>query len=239
MLPDPLIDARLQAHWALQLASTIGRTTSEPAPDDSHAGFRWSEERRALRQENRFRAGLRIHDLTLLVGEETFPLDGCTFDEGWSWIEQRVPGVRRELDMPMPHHQVADGAPFVIGSGEGLAELSADYSEAAGRLSRIHADVRCWPHHFDIATLIALGEGRTIGVGMSPGDELISEPYWYVNHYPPTPRRRDLPQLAGGGRWQTFGWVGAVRMVHGHGDPDRFLASAIAASRTLVQAGTA
>lgn len=230
---NSLIDARLQAHWAAQLVATIGRTTSVPAADDSHASFRWAAGRDALVQENPFHSGLRIRDLTLLVRDELFPLDGRTLDEGWGWIAARVPGVRREFDEPLPHHRVADGARFAVGTDNSLRQLHDWYDDAARRLTPLHGDVRCWPHHFDIATLLDAGAGRTIGVGMSPGDELIPEPYWYVNHHPAT-TRRDLPPLGGGGRWHTEGWVGAVLPVQGGGDPDTFLASAIAASRTLL-----
>src|SRR5918912_81934 len=139
-----LDDARLQLHWAAQLAATPGRTLAPPREDDSHTSFRWIGD--ALRQED---------------------------------------------------------------------------------------DFRCWPHHFDIATLLEFAGGRSIGAGLSPGDESCDGPYWYVNHYPATPRR-DLPPLAGGGTWNTSGWVGAILPLSRGGDVQAFLDSAIAASRTLI-----
>ena len=47
----------------------------------------------------------------------------------------------------------------------------------------------CWPHHFDIATLVKLEDGqpanaRSIGVGVSPGDEYYAQPYVYVSPWP-------------------------------------------------------
>jgi hypothetical protein len=73
---------------------------------------------------------------------------------------------------------------------------------------------RCWPHHFDLATLITLpasagGDTRTIGVGGSPGDDSSREPYLYVGPYPHPPAP-SLPPLRHG-RWHTDGWVGAMR----------------------------
>ena len=73
--------------------------------------------------------------------------------------------------------------------------------------------MRCWPHHFDIATLLAAGgeggEARTIGFGMSPGDGSYGQPYFYVSPWPyPEPQR--LRPLTQGGRWHTEGWLGAV-----------------------------
>jgi hypothetical protein len=43
------------------------------------------------------------------------------------------------------------------------------------------SDVRCWPHHFDLATLISFPTRETdvtgyVGAGLSPGDEYYNEP---------------------------------------------------------------
>ena len=133
----------------------------------------------------------------------------------------------------MPHHPVADGASFSLRDAEAFEELSRCYAEAARLLRAIDDDVRCWPHHFDIATLLELGGGKSIGAGLSPGDESCGEPYWYVNHHPAT-TRRDLLPLAGGGSWHTEGWVGATLPLSRGGDAKAFLGSAVAASRTLL-----
>ena len=230
--PRTLTDARLQLHWAAQLAATVGRTLAAPRADDSHASFRWRGG--ALVQEDRFRSGLRLRDLTLLLGDDAqFALDGRTLDDGFAWLASHAPGVRKQFDDPMPHHAVADGAPFSLRDAEAFAELERCYAEAARLLPAIHDDVRCWPHHFDIATLLELDGGKSIGAGLSPGDASCDEPYWYVNHFPPT-ARRDLPPLAGGGTWHTEGWVGAILPRSRGGDAAAFLESAVAASRTLL-----
>jgi hypothetical protein len=229
--PRTLTDARLQLHWAAQLAATPGRTLAEPRADDSHTSFRWTED--ALVQEDRFRSGLRPRDHTLLLGDAEFALDGRTIDDGFAWLAARLPGLRKQFDDPMPHHPVADGAPFSLRDAEAFEELSRCYEEAARLLRAIHDDVRCWPHHFDIATLLEFEGGKSIGAGRSPGDESCGEPYWYVNHYPAT-TRRNLPPLAGGGSWHTEGWVGAILPMSRGGDAQAFLDSAVAASRTLI-----
>jgi len=120
----------------------------------------------------------------------------------------------------IPSHGVADGAPFSSRIGNELMELSRYWSNAAAVLDDTvrstpgASQVRTWPHHFDIATLIALPDTgttgrRTIGVGQSPGDDSYAEPYWYVGPYP-YPPTRDFPPVAGGGHWHTKGWLGAV-----------------------------
>ncbi|HEV2722836.1 MAG TPA: hypothetical protein VG323_22620, partial [Thermoanaerobaculia bacterium] len=146
----------------------------------------------------------------------------------------RLPGLRKELDEPMPYHAVKDGAPFSLREPQSFEALSNCYAEAARLLTAIHDDVRCWPHHFDIATLLEFDGGKSIGAGLSPGDDSCDEPYWYVNHHPPT-SRRDLPALAGGGTWNTSGWVGAILPWSHGGDAQAFLDSAVAASRRLLE----
>src|SRR6266568_2746394 len=103
--PRTLTDARLQLHWAAQLAATVGRTLAEPRADDSHTSFRWMDD--ALVQDDRFRAGLRLRDLTLLLGDAGLPLDGRTIDDGFAWQASQLPGLRKVFDDPMPYHPVA------------------------------------------------------------------------------------------------------------------------------------
>src|SRR4029079_17809264 len=112
--------------------------------------------------------------------------------------------------------------------------------------------VRCWPHHFDLATLLQLdgpaaGEsGRSIGAGFSPGDGERQEPYLYVTPWP-YPAEPALPTLAGGGSWHREGWLGAglpASRIVGAGSTgaqrrqvESFLDSAVAACRVLLAAG--
>jgi len=72
--------------------------------------------------------------------------------------------------------------------------------------------VRCRPHHFDLATVANLGPGgenpRSIGIGVSPGDEHYAQPYAYVSPSPRFDSRLDEPPKPG--RWHTEGFFGAV-----------------------------
>jgi hypothetical protein len=229
--PRTLTDARLQLHWAAQVAATPGRTLSPPRADDSQTSFRWAGA--ALVQEDEFRAGLRMRDLVLLLGDREVPLDGRTIDDAFAWLAAQLPGLRKQFDDPLPGHPVAEGAPFSRRDAEAFEELSRYYGEAARLLKAIHDDVRCWPHHFDIATLLEFDGGKSIGAGLSPGDESCDEPYWYVNHSPRT-SHRNFPPLAGGGTWHTEGWLGAILPASRNGDAKAFLDSAVAASRMLI-----
>ena len=74
--------------------------------------------------------------------------------------------------------------------------------------------VRCWPHHFDIAALFVLDGGdletaRSIGVGLSPGDESYGEPYFYCSPWP-VPDLDTLAKPTSPWRWHTDGFVSMV-----------------------------
>src|SRR5687767_15146450 len=146
----------------------------------------------------------------------------------------------------MPAHPVASGAPFARGDGAAFAELARWYANADLLLRALAAahpaagPVACWPHHFDIATLMSFGGGREVGVGLSPGDHYYAQPYFYVNGHP-VPDRSELPQLPAGRMWHRRDWTGAVLTgdaLVAAGDQDaaarEFLEAAVGALSRLV-----
>jgi len=62
------------------------------------------------------------------------------------------------------------------------------------------SDVLCWPHHFDIATLVTFASDRSSSVGLSPGDGSYDEPYYYVNVHPQPDPAQLTDRLKGEGR---------------------------------------
>ncbi len=183
-----------------------------------------------------FRLGLQISDLTLALidendaVEQTFGLIGQTLDDGLKWVSARV---EERLSAPlaeplalvgysMQGHPVKDGSAFSTPAVPGaLAELERWYRNGFRMLESVRAvtpdasEVRTWPHHFDVATLATLDgpevdaeQARSLGFGMSPGDDSYPEPYWYVLPWPPPPPER-LDQLSAG-HWHTEGFTGAV-----------------------------
>jgi hypothetical protein len=148
----------------------------------------------------------------------------------------------------IPEHAVARGERFSPALKD-LEELSRWFANGASTLEQLRSaepgasEVRCWPHHFDIATLITLGPEVTVGAGIEPGDVYYEEPYLYVNARP-QPRGRALPEtLAGGGFWHTHEWIGAV-LPASRLDPNgaaqqkqcvQFLESAVATCKRLVR----
>jgi hypothetical protein len=69
--------------------------------------------------------------------------------------------------------------------------------------------VRCWPHHFDLDTLVTVAPGRTSGIGFEPGDEHYDEPYFYVSVYP-APDAASSPPLPAIGHWHTTHFTAAI-----------------------------
>jgi hypothetical protein len=266
LAPAELSDARLQCHHAVQIAVSAAISYLPSRSDDSHTALTWDARRRALSTElitapRPFRIGMRPEDLALLaIGPDgratsTFDLPGRTITDGHAWLgaiaaEAGIgtsPTSRKHYEIP--DHAVARGAPFSTGSRVAFHELSRYWANAAVVLEDVSrtnpgaSNVRTWPHHFDIATLITLADpSRTIGVGQSPGDDSYDEPYWYVGPRP-YPQTADLPALAGGGHWHMDGWVGAalpasafVAHPDQRGQVTAFIDSAVAACRSLLGA---
>jgi hypothetical protein len=261
-----LSDVRLQAHHAAQLVSAVGISYLPTQPDDSHTNLEWVAARGSLfarpvpTGRAPFRVGLRVRDLTLLVlgGEivnASMPLNGRTINHAATWLESEL--EQSGLDSArftlakhyeIPPHPVATGTSFDTRRTEHFGTLSACFANAAVVFDEVRrttgaSEVRCWPHHFDLAMLITHGVGKTIGIGMEPGDGSYDEPYFYVNMYPYPPSLvvREQP-LDGGGIWHTEGWTGAVLLgsalkpspVEQEAQVKQFLASAIQAAKGLL-----
>lgn len=236
--PTDLADSSLELHWAAQVVASAGQTFVEPRPDDSHRAMRWDFGQRALVGDPfaggyPFRVALRPADLTLVLLDRTgealgsLPLAGTTREDAYEWLGIGLAtymGHLPRLERPeyeMPGHPVASGLAFASGHERELGVLSALYGSAAELLEEFvsthpgASPVRCWPHHFDMATRITLERDRqgtatkTVGVGLAPRGSGYQSWYWYVTPWP-YPDAADLPGIVGPGSWHTDGWTGAV-----------------------------
>lgn len=233
VLPTGLTQARLSLHWAAQLVSAPGTTLLPKADDYGHTNLAWDASLGLLAGrpvgEAPLRAALVFEGLELVVleGEReraSMRLGGRTLDEALTWLGNQIAEDPEALELPshdMPSHPVGDGGVFPDASADARAELAAWYADASSLIVeavggyRAASPVRCWPHHFDVASLITLEGGgpsekaRTIGVGLSPGDSSYDQPYFYVTPWP-YPDPDALPALERGAAWHTKGFTAAV-----------------------------
>jgi hypothetical protein len=195
--------------------------------------------------------GLRISDLTLLLwdgsrlaGAPSIGLEGRNDSDIRQWLGRQLSQKGLDahaLDAPspyrMPEHAIGHGAPYGLAQSRAkpapaLAELAAWFANASLVLGETRQrivgrgidapPVRCWPHHFDLDSLIALPAGAgTVGLGFCPGDDYYDQPYFYVSRHP-APDVAALAPLPPVGHWHTHHFTAAVavadRIVAG-GDP--------------------
>jgi hypothetical protein len=233
--------ARDEMHNAVQLVALMGKYLLPQRDDDSQTSMQWYPQLQALVGEaigddKKFRAALRLIDHTLLVLSEagkpiaSYGLVNKTKLDGFHWLENQAnqfgdysTEMGIEMHYSIPGHPVQDGQPFSIDHEGEFEEMALYFSNAYNVFQALKnqipqaSPVRCWPHHFDLATLIQLDrhkpaeEARSIGIGFSPGDMSYSQPYFYVSPWPyPNIEELDLAPLKGNGKWHTEGWVGCL-----------------------------
>ena len=189
------------------------RANVEAVADDSHSSLAWEAERGALFSQPlpagdaTVRVGLRLAGLALIVMRgnlvlDTYELAGRRDSMVGVWLDSSLralglkPATAVTLPYTIPSHPVARGSAYSFsGESEAFDELVRWFDAAAEVLEevrtgytdgRAEAPARCWPHHFDIATVVALDPpgaetARSIGIGMSPGDHYYPQPYFYVS----------------------------------------------------------
>lgn len=269
--PGELVDARLQIHWAAQPVSAVGRTWLPHRDDDGHTNFGWSAELEALVGREVEVGGQPLAaalaparlEILLLDGRERvvdrLALGGRTLDDAYAFLARSIAergGQERPLDRPdyeMPSHPVAEGGAFAVDLAA-ASEVSRWFTHAqavavpAALALLDAAEIRVWPHHFDLGALAFFAangaeEIPQVGFGLSPGDESIPEPYWYVTAYP-VPDAATRPPLPEGGSWEEEAFSGALLLgstvvaaglgPQQHARSATFLRAAIQACRGLV-----
>jgi len=261
-----LAEARLQTHYAVQCLAKFARAALPAQPDDSHTNLGWDDGLDGFVTHplpDGARLGLRLRDLTLTAeggeagrAERAISLIGRTDAEARAWMDLALSRDRldaRALDAPspyaMPPHAIARGGTYGAARiGTALEELAAWFANGQSAIDSLRRAMlghghdapapRCWPHHFDLATLTSfrLSRGATtayVGAGLSPGDRYYGEPYFYLSVYP-APNRSALPPLPPLGRWHVEDFTGAVATATAilatarpEADTEAFLAAAL------------
>lgn len=235
--PKKLESARLESHWAVQPVGMVGKQLLEAVPDHSHGSLEWLDGLGALAGQplqDGWRVALRVASQELLVVDgptevsDSLELRSHTLAAASAWVHDRLL-QRSEMargaewrpvpPTDLPESPIGEGAPFGP-AGAAHVELARWFGNVNGALRRVAdrepaaSPVRGWPHHFDLATLIVFDpdieaeKARSVGLGLSPGDGAIAEPYLYALPWP-APNPDALPTLTSG-RWVTGGWVGAA-----------------------------
>ena len=234
-----LKEARIQAHYAVNVLAAAGAALIPERSDYSHTALRYHSGLDALVGEyfpdRQLCAAFIFADFSLALLDEKQSilarqnLYGNNLQKAFDWLAaalekhgQTVGPLQLPEYPDFPEHALADNAEFDAHCQSGVDLLAAYYANTASILQEIQSQepgaspVTVWPHHFDMATLIQVrppsqagGEdGKSVGVGFSPGDASNERPYWYVTPWP-YPDAAKLPALAAG-HWNTDGWVGAL-----------------------------
>ncbi len=238
---DSYVEARLQLHYAAQLPASAASTLLPATDDDSHTALSFDAASETLLtgpiegRETGVRIGIRIPTFELLLIDDSqqpitsLSLDGVSCSDGLQWLSEvfRVDrgsaiSIPRRGYPDFPAHEIANGQPFRRPQASLLQTLANAYVDTASVLEawRVSSDLpsselRVWPHHFDIATLVTVsndGSGQSMNLGLSPGDAAVPEAYWYVSPWP-TPEHEGLPSDLQIGRWQETPWFGAIAPV--------------------------
>lgn len=233
-----LKQTRRALHQAIQLVSIFPRNILPHDPTDGTASLIWNKEAKSLQSipvqnSNGLEVctGLSLSNFQLYLSAAdtkicSISMEGKSTNEGLAWLKEELNKLAFETDnlsLDLPYQiEDYDFSQQLSVDQKALNEFLSLYKNTNSILKKEVKkwekafDIRCWPHHFDLATLIPIevdkaGEiVKSIGVGLSPGDESIDEPYLYVNVWPTVSEdslnRHQLPS----GHWNTKGWSGAV-----------------------------
>lgn len=229
--PQALSSARTVAHAAAQLLYRAAVANVAPLPAYEHTSLGWDVSEGVFQTHplgnSELSVRLRLAPLTLALGESKLALDKVTKTDALDWLDGQLAevGLKPVSTTKIPFRLPTDvSGTAMYAQVNGLSTL-ANWFELAtitlqaqvGRISDVKpgsSPVRCWPHHFDMATYVSFQAGDAehapgIGIGMSPGDGSYDEPYFYVNPWPHLDAE-NLPEAVPPGHWHTDVFVGSV-----------------------------
>lgn len=236
---EDMTQVREQYHQAIQNVAAVGRSFLPKSPEDENANLEWDFKLQRLvgrwvEGNIKFRSSISLKKFEVYLVDEKFhtlssiALQDKTQTDIMVWLEHELSHLGADfskinLAYPyvIPEYPTAKKEPFHIFNKKASLELSRLYHNTACVLDKIlegennGSEIKCWPHHFDIAariTLLDTGDpetSRSINMGMSPGDKYYNEPYFYCSPWPyPTKNLIDLSHVQA--HWHQDEWVGAV-----------------------------
>ncbi len=233
--------ARRQLHQAVQIPAAAARSFLLEREDDSYASLEWLSRYGALASQwfgttRQFRVALRIAEFKLLFLDGNSQVAGAyilnnrTWAEATDWVkhlleEFGLPVAAYHLDLPyeIPKYATSKRRPFEHQPPQAFSEMARYFSMTDEILKNQTkylpnaSPIRCWPHHFDMSTLITIKSSydpeqvKSVSAGFSPGDNSYHEPYFFITPWPyPNAEITDLPDLADKNFWHTAGWTGLI-----------------------------
>ncbi|MEO9475386.1 MAG: DUF5996 family protein [Cyclobacteriaceae bacterium] len=231
--------AKEQAHQAVQPVSAVARKFLPEVPNDANATLAWVPGFTRLAGHwvtgvRSFRASFSFLDFNIYLVDEKvntisqIQLLGKSQNQLLIWLEEQIgkleldaSGLTMNLPYDLPDYD-SKGTSVFSAEQQMVLELSKYYhntyvvlKEVCKSMGLEDFTIQIWPHHFDLAVSIIVKDtgdpetDSTVSLGMSPGDEELNEPYFYVNTWPHV-KTTDLPKLASGAKWHEESWTGAV-----------------------------
>lgn len=239
-----LKEAREELHMLVQFVGMFPRSYLPDDPSDSTSSLIWNNDHNGLLSQpvNGVRLGLNFLSQELLIinnGSMTsLSTIGKTKNELKEELRDNLSAIgfdrnkfKSDLPYDLPEALVNVDRPFKKKDAVALKTLESLYAQTNIILHNIFklkdeaSEIRCWPHHFDIATLLTVMEhedpekAKSIGFGFSPGDGGYDEPYFYLTPWP-YPDLNSLYQLDSPAIWNKEDWVGAVLKFNDIGTKD-------------------
>ncbi|MCF8337555.1 MAG: hypothetical protein K9I74_06180 [Bacteroidales bacterium] len=225
-------------HHAIQYIALAGKYLIPEKEDDNHTSMEWKTSISSFTGNylpHFTLVGVKIPELRLIVYDENYyirhaiDIPGHTGKEIFEWLKKALQShkiesqnLKYDLHYEIPGHSKYDDQPFPEPTKE-VGEITGRLRTNANQILKqwkerepSAADVRVWPHHFDTGTFVPYLDNhntitQSIGLGLAIADDLVDEPYFYVNHWTSQDMGNypELPQ-PGQGKWVINGWKGSV-----------------------------
>ncbi|MEL6194650.1 MAG: DUF5996 family protein [Bacteroidota bacterium] len=233
-LPNSLWwEVRNEFHRAVQILAMMGRSYCPRHMEDEYATLRWDTEGKAmigkwLNGAFRFEIDYWEYKLIIRKDEEviaTYLLAGKSTLQILEEMKPILIDYGFDMGKLKTEYPYKDLPPEVADQNKKFSPLDLETIKAftswndqayaiLKEFTRVHgnvSEIRCWPHHFDLAILMTVDKekSKTIGIGYVPADDHYDTPYFYLGPYP-APDVKLLPTYDGPGKWHTENWTGGI-----------------------------
>ncbi len=239
---DKLTETAIIQHKAIQLIALAGKYLISQEPDDGNISLQWIPKQNffvgKLIQANPVICfGLDIINFDLVLFNEgidalsVFNLINRTESEAFEWMKSQLSkfGLDKKslgnkmnysikafenkeniIYKPPEYKSTIEWAKLRTNANMLLEFISEDFEFAS--------EIRIWPHHFDSQVFIPLNFNnrkeitKSIRIGLSITDNIINEPYFYVDHFCKKKEMNysKLIDFSDAGKWYINGWKGAA-----------------------------